>query len=141
MVLKTGNKILQFFCEKGVSFFKSSLFQTVKATGTRLGSNERIFDLVFESHQFFVFIFFRSQDISDYRWTKSFALGSNLMHSLMLSFMHLHRCACPPFPVVSLWVLRHLIASYHSQSCFYSVALAHHLIMRFSCCFPVWANT
>ena len=73
MVLITGNKMINFFCifKKGMSFLKSSHFQTVKATGTSLGSNERSFDLVSGSHQFF-----RSEVISDYRWTKSFALGS-----------------------------------------------------------------
>ena len=78
MVLITGNKMINFFCifKKGMSFLKSSHFQTVKATGTRLGSNERSFDLVSESHQLFIPIFFRSEVISDYRWTKSFALDS-----------------------------------------------------------------
>ena len=78
MVLITGNKMINFFCifKKGMSFLKSSHFQTVKATGTRLGSNERSFDLVSESHQFFISIFFRNKVTSDYRWTKSFALGS-----------------------------------------------------------------
>ena len=63
------------FFIKGISFVKSSHFQMIKAIGTRLGSNERSFDLVSESHQFFVSIFFKSEVISDYRWTKSFALG------------------------------------------------------------------
>ena len=81
MVLIIGNKMINFFCifKKGMSFLKSSHFQTVKATGTRLRSNERAFDLVSESHYFFVSIFFRSKVISDYRWMKSFALGSNEM--------------------------------------------------------------
>ena len=92
MVFTTGKRMINFFCilEKGKSLPKRSHIQTVRATGTGLVANERFFVLVSESHQFLVFISFRSKALSDNRWTKSYALGSNtkdasLVHHLWLS--------------------------------------------------------
>ena len=47
-----------------------------KATATGLDANERFFDAVFESHQFFSFISFKSKVINDNRWTKNYDQGS-----------------------------------------------------------------
>ena len=48
----------------------------VRATVTRLIATERSFNLVFESHQFSLFISFRCIVIGTNRWMKSFEQGS-----------------------------------------------------------------
>ena len=47
-----------------------------KATATGLDANERSFDAVSESHQFFSFISFKSKVINENRWTKNYDQGS-----------------------------------------------------------------
>ena len=54
-----------------------------KATATGLDANERSFDAVSESHQFFSFISFKSKVINENRWTKNYDQGS-LMDSAIL---------------------------------------------------------
>ena len=50
-----------------------------KATATGLDANERSFDAVSESHQFFSFISFKSKVINENRWTKNYDLGSTIL--------------------------------------------------------------
>ena len=57
----------------------------VKATETRLVASERFFDLVFESHKFFIPILFWCTFISKNRWTKTFDQGS--MNGLVVEDM------------------------------------------------------